>query len=91
MRYIKLLLLVLLLVIKITAAFAQSSQLNPAEQTLNQEWIAFQVSQQHVLKAIVGVSEAWRADKDTLAAERKYWADYVKGLYEHNQSMATPK
>jgi hypothetical protein len=76
-----------------STAHAQQSQpqMNPLEQSLNQEWGAFQLSQQHVSTVIVKIVEDWKKDKETLTLERAYWADYVKGLSEKSQSMVSPK
>jgi hypothetical protein len=79
------------LLIASSAAYAQQAQLPPLEQTLNQEWNAYQLAQQHVSTAIVKIVEDWKKDKETLTAERAYWADYVKGLSEKSQSMVQPK
>lgn len=72
------------------SAYAQQ-QLPPLEQTLNLEWNSFQLSQQHVSTAVVKIVEDWKKTQETLAAERAYWADYVKGLGEKSQSMVQPK
>jgi hypothetical protein len=88
-RYI----LTLILLTVAGTAFAHQQQQMPTqvEQILSQEWNAFQTSQQHVSTAVVKVIEEWRKDKEIMTAERKYWAEYVAGLYGvKSQSMVTP-
>lgn len=65
----------------------QQPQQNPSEAQLNTEWGAYQLSQQHVSTAIVKIIEEWRKDRAALESERKYWAEYVKGL----ETVSKPK
>lgn len=68
------------------AAFAQQpmgmQQPNPMETKLGTEWGAIQLAQQHFVDALQKAIDETRTLKTTADAERKYWADYVKGLYE---------
>jgi len=63
-------------------AFAQGLKQPDPVDALAPEWSAVQLAQQHFIAALTKVIEDTKATKITLDAERKYWAEYVKGLYQ---------